>query len=148
MKPDPVHFPFILKGVKIRDDKAVQLRRPTTGVSDVWIAPNAGRSYKIPIVPPEIADLFDTGFAGSLDHIIVPDRCKTPSGAPGSANRGGHCGQSSSRQCSHEFGLLAARSDIRAERTAAGESQLVNGRLCDPALCFITLLISVASGSC
>lgn len=75
---------------------------------------------KIPIVPPEVANLFVTGFAGSLDHIIVPDRCKTPSGAPGSANRGGHCGQSSSRQCSHEFGLLAARADIRAERNCSG----------------------------
>jgi hypothetical protein len=63
-----------------------------------------------------------------------------------------------------KLGLFEARVDIRGERIAMeilmrwidgflddeeeNRVQFVNGRLCDPALRFITRLISVASCSC
>ena len=100
---------------------------------------------KIPIVPPEVADLFVTGFAGSLDHIIVPDRCKTPSGAPEAPIGADIADNHHLTNVLMNSGYSPPAQIFVPKETAAGDSQLVNRRVCDPALCFSTRLISVAS---
>jgi hypothetical protein len=96
-------------------------------------------------VPPEIADLFDTGFAGSLDHIIVPDRCKTRPARPEAPIGADIADNHHLANVLMNSGYSPPAQIFVPKEIAAGESQLVNRRVCDPALCFSTRLISVAS---